>query len=79
MKKYFLLLVCCLAAAWSCKLEGTYNQSNVQDFVTLTEGQLVNDYGTVFTIKNVASDKVPVPTVEGQRYFLLFDILNVNL
>lgn len=79
MKKYFLLLVCCLAAAWSCKLEGSYNQSNVQDFVTLTEGQLVNDYGTVFTIRNVASDKVPVPTVEGKRYFLLFDILNVDL
>ena len=78
MKKYILLL-CCLAAAWSCKLEGTYTQSNVQEFVTLSEGLLVNDYGTQFHISQVASDQVPVPNVEGKRYFLLFDILNANL
>lgn len=74
----FVLLLCCLAAAWSCKLDGTYYVQNTQDFVTLNEGVLVNDYGAVYHITQVASDKVPVPTNDGQRFFVLFDILNAN-
>lgn len=78
MKKYILIL-CCLLAAWSCKLDGSYYVENTQDFVTLIDGVLANDNGVIYTLQSVASDKVPVPAVNGQRYFLVFDILDANL
>ena len=77
MKKLIPLLLC-LVAAWSCKMEGSFYYQNCQDFVTLTEGLLMNDYGVVYTISDVASDKVNIPTVSGRRYFLYFDIVNAN-
>lgn len=77
MKKLFALLLF-LVAAWSCHMDGSYYVQNCQDFVTLSEGTLMNDYGVVYSISQVASDKVTVPTVSGKRYFLYFDILNAN-
>ena len=75
MKKLFVLLLS-LAAAWSCKMNGSYSYTNCQDFVTLDKGSLINDYGAVYFISQVESDKVPVPTESGRRYYLFFDILN---
>ena len=77
MKKLFVLLLC-LAAVWSCNMTGSYYVENCQDFVTLSDGSLVNDYSVVYKISNVASDKVIVPSVDGRRYFLQFDIINGN-
>ena len=77
MRKLPVLLLC-LAAIWSCNLKGSYYVENCQDFVTLSDGNLVNDYSVVYTLSNVASDNVIVPTVEGRRYFLTFDIINGN-
>lgn len=77
MKKLFVLLLC-LVAAWSCHMDGSYYFQNCQDFVTLQEGCLVNDYGVVYSISQVASDQVVIPTTSGRRYFLYFDILNAN-
>lgn len=74
MKKLFIVLICSLVAAWSCHIDGSYSATNVQDFVTITEGKLVNDLGVVYTVSDKASE-VP-ELLEGQRYYLLFDILN---
>lgn len=77
MKKLFILLLS-LAAVWSCNLKGSYYVENCQDFVTLDEGYLINDYSVIYNVTSVASDKVIVPAVQGNRYFLYFDILNAE-
>ena len=77
MKKLFVLLLC-LAAVWSCNMTGSYYVENCQDFVTLSDGSLVNDYSVIYNVSSVASDKVIVPSVDGRRYFLQFDIINGN-
>ncbi|MBR4774990.1 MAG: hypothetical protein IK008_02710 [Bacteroidales bacterium] len=77
MRKLSFLLLC-LAAVCSCNLKGSYYVENCQDFVTRDEGSLINDYGVIYNVSDVASDKVVVPAVDGLRYFLSFDILNSN-
>lgn len=77
MRKLIVLLLC-LAAVCSCNLKGSYYVENCQDFVTREEGRLVNDYGVIYNVSDVASDQVMVPSVDGLRYFLTFDILNAD-
>ena len=77
MKKLFVLLLC-LAALWGCNLKGSYYVENCQDFVVRDEGVLKNDYGVVYSITSTASNQVPVPMSDGQRYFLFFDILDAD-
>lgn len=78
MKKLLIPFICCLVAAWSCKMEGSFYASNVQEFVTYQDGYLVNDNGVHYTLlpKQEGTDLIPLQ--EDQRYFALFDIENKN-
>lgn len=77
MRKFIVLLLC-LTAFWSCKINGSYYVENCKDIVTLDEGSLINDYGVIYNLSDVASDKVVIPTVSGRRYYIVFDIMNAN-
>ena len=74
MKKLLIPLVCSLIAAWSCNVESTYRATNVQDIVTVIQNQLVNDSGVLYTISSTPKDMPEL--IEGNRYYMLFDILN---
>lgn len=74
MKKLLIPLVCGLFAICSCNLEGSYSATNVQDIVTIVEHQPMNDLGVQYTITKKAQDTPEL--TEGNRYFMLFDILN---
>lgn len=76
MKKLLIPLLCCLVAAWACNMEGSYSAQNVQDIVTVAKGQLVNDNGVRYTISDVYKDAPALE--EGKRYYIVFDILNIN-
>ena len=77
MKKFIPLLVFSLLLA-SCNIDDTYTQTNVQDMVNVTNGQLYDDAGYLL---NVVDDQVGAANwkVEGARYLAQFDILNRNL
>ena len=78
MKKFIPLLFCSLFALWSCKLEDTFTQTNVQDLVTFHEGQLINDYGYPLNVVQdaVGSSKWQIPEA---RFYVIYDILNRQL
>lgn len=75
MKRVFLTLLCCLAA-WSCNMEGSFSAKNAWDFVTVAQGKLVSDTGAVYTVSDVPKDAPALE--EGKRYYVVFDILNIN-
>ena len=77
MKKILFPLLCCMVAAWSCNLDGSYSAKNVQDIVTVaTDHQLVSDTGVKYYVTEVAKDAPALE--EGKRYYIIFDILNIN-
>ena len=79
MKKLIpLMLLCSLLACWSCNIEDTYTQTNVQEMLTVVEGSLKTDGGYTLTV----TEDLVGPSVwrqEGARFLGLFDILNRNL
>lgn len=77
MKKLFIPLICSLIAAWSCNMEGTYYAENMQDIVTILEHKLVNESGVVYNVTEKGNSLLEME--EGERYFIVFDILNRNL
>lgn len=77
MKKMLFTLLCCLTAAWSCNIDGSYSAKNVQDIVTVAaDQQLVSDTGVTYYVSEVAKDAPALE--EGKRYYIIFDILNIN-
>lgn len=74
MKKLLIPFVCCLLAAWSCNLEGSYYAENVSEIVTIESGKLVRDNGLTLTVVQESGATVS-SLEEGGRYYLLFDIL----
>lgn len=78
MKKLLIPILCCLLAAASCTIGGSYSATNMQDFVTLDQGKLVNDNGVVYTLTEIAGKDLPT-LEEGRRYYVVFDILNEHL
>lgn len=75
MKKLLIPLLLCLAV--SCHMEGTYYAENMQDIITVAEeNQLVSDNGIIYTLQTGTS----IPNwMEGERYYIVFDILNRDL
>lgn len=75
MKKLIPILLAFLPLAVSCKLDDTYTQTNVQEMVSVKEGNLLNDNGIIL---NVVEDALGTDKwkIEGNRYLALFDILN---
>ena len=76
MKKMLFTLLCCLVAAWSCNIDGSYNAKNVQDIITVTDQQLVSDTGVKYYPIEIAKDAPALE--EGKRYYIIFDVLNIN-
>ena len=78
MKRFAVLLFCCLLATWSCKLENTFYMENVDALVNVVDGQLVSDEGVSFNVTENASGRHGF-LVPDARYYMTFDILNSNL
>jgi len=74
MKKLLIPFVCCLLAAWSCNLDGSYYAENISEIVTIQSGKLVRDNGLTLTVVQESGATVS-SLEEGERYYLLFDIL----
>lgn len=76
MKKFLIpLLAGFMSLVTACDFEDVFEQSNVFDIVTYTEGLLVNDYGNRYNV--IASDlKTESWRQEGKRYYAVFDIKN---
>ena len=76
MKKILFPLLCCLVAFWSCNMKGSYSANNVQDIVTVGDHELVSDTGVKYYVLEVPKD---APALEvGKRYYIVFDILNID-
>ena len=75
MKKTVLALMAAAALASSCAFtEDVFMMTNVNQFVTVGGNSLLDDYGTVFTVTEDYTDGAW--KTEGQRLYILFDILN---
>ena len=77
MKKILLPLVCCLMAT-SCLKDNTIYIENYSDFATSVEGKLVTDKNIRLTVVENKTDSEAWKT-EGERFFIVCDILNRNL
>lgn len=77
MKKILLPLVCCLLAT-SCMKESTFYMENFSDFASYYQGKLVTDNAYQFTVTENKTES-DAWKVEGQRLFIVCDILNRNL
>lgn len=78
MKRFSVLLFCCLLATWSCKMESTFYMENVDALVTVVSGQLVSDEGVTFNVVENKSGRQDF-LVPDARYYMNYDILNSHL
>ena len=77
MKKILLPLLCCLMAT-SCLKDAGFTVTNFTDFAISYKGMLVTDNGYQLTVTQNESGSEAWKT-EGERFYILCDILNRNL
>ena len=77
MKKILLPLLCCLMAT-SCLKDAGFTVTNFTDFAISYKGMLVTDNGYQLTVTQNESGSDAWKT-EGERFYILCDILNRNL
>jgi len=78
MKKFIIPLAISLLACTACIKESTFTITNLVDIVTSTNGYLVNDLGTTYTVTDNQSGSDEWKQ-EGSRLYILCDVLNRNL
>lgn len=74
MKKYLIALLSLVFAVSSCEFKDVFYLTNTSDMVTVSEGQIVNDYGYAYAITQDNTDKGW--NEEGARHYIVFDVLN---
>ena len=75
MKKYLTALLFLVFAVSGCEFKDVFYITNTADMVTVTEGQIVNDYGYVYAITQDNTDKA-WNEEDGARLYIVFDVLN---
>ena len=77
MKKWFLTILAAALAFTSCNLDDSvYTLTNVNNYLTYKDDVLKNDAGVTFTVTHDNTDGKW--KTDGNRFFAIFDVLNIN-